>query len=157
LGTERHVPVVPVPDGDVLNGVPEIGAAVGIFEVAVIFVVPKQLVGRHPEPMTASLPGPTREGAVASGGTESEAASVGTGFAVAVDVAAEGESIGSVGDVCANSGAFSVRERHPIASLVRCATRSLHDFSFIAVPQQRPNGGTMIRASGLPRASGPSS
>src|SRR3954471_16053479 len=107
--------------------------------------------------MTIWLPGPTREGAVASGGTESEAAGVGPGVAVAVDVAAEGELVGSVGGVCANSGAFSVSERHPIASLMRCATRSLQVFSFIAVSQQRSNGGTLIRASGLPRASGPSS
>ena len=101
-----------------------------------------------PELVTASLPGPMREsGVTALGG--------GPVVAVAVDVAAEGESIGSVGGVCADNGAFKVSERHPIASLLRCATRSLHDFSFIAVPEQWPNGSRPVRASGLRRASGP--
>src|SRR4051812_26369916 len=39
LGAEGHVPVLPVPDGDVLDGVPEVGAARGVPEVAVILVV----------------------------------------------------------------------------------------------------------------------
>src|SRR5262249_13746637 len=44
LGAEGHVPTVPVPDGDVLDGIPEVGAAIGVLEVAVILVVTEQLV-----------------------------------------------------------------------------------------------------------------
>src|SRR5262249_21219702 len=47
LSAEGHVPTLAVPDGDVLDGVPEVGAAIRVFEVAEILVVTEQLVRRR--------------------------------------------------------------------------------------------------------------
>jgi hypothetical protein len=45
LAAERQIPVLAAPQRDVLDGVPEVGAAAGVFEVAVVLLVAQEFVG----------------------------------------------------------------------------------------------------------------